>query len=218
MAAAGPASDALDQKFTVPNEEGWETNVKIAQKYGGTGGDSVPLLPVVTMPAGKSINSPGVRADLERVDRQLNKALPGSRIASYTSTGDRAFVSDDGRTVFALAYPRPDAKSQFGENPDAEKNTRAALKGLTVGGAPIHLTGFDALSQDSGGSDGPGVLLEALLGGVGALLVLSFVFASFLAIVPIVTAVVSIMTTFLLLLGLTELTDVSPIVQFLIAL
>ena len=47
---------------------------------------------------------------------------------------------------------------------------------------------------------------------------LTFVFASFLAIVPILMAVVSIMTTFLLLLGLTELTDVSPIVQFLIAL
>ena len=43
-------------------------------------------------------------------------------------------------------------------------------------------------------------------------------FASFLAVVPIFMAIVSIMTTFLLLLGLTELTDVSPIVQFLIAL
>src|SRR3954452_3525041 len=218
MAAAGPASDALDQKFTVPNEEGWETNVKIAQKYGGTGGDSVPLLPVVTMPAGKTINSPGVRADLERGDRQLNKALPGSRIASYPSTGSRAFVSDDGRTVFALAYPRPDANSQFGENPDAEKNTRAALKGVTVGGAPVHLTGFDALSQEAGGNEGPGVLLEALLGGTGALLVLAFVFASFLAFVPVLMAISSILTTFLLLLFLTKLTDVSPIVQFLIAL
>ena len=47
---------------------------------------------------------------------------------------------------------------------------------------------------------------------------LTFVFASFLAIIPIFMAVVSIMTTFLLLLGLTELTSVSPIVQFLIAL
>jgi RND superfamily putative drug exporter len=44
------------------------------------------------------------------------------------------------------------------------------------------------------------------------------VFASFLALVPLGMAIVSIMTTFLLLLGLTELTDVSPIVQFLIAL
>ena len=62
------------------------------------------------------------------------------------------------------------------------------------------------------------MLLEAVIGGVGALLVLAFVFASFLAFVPIVMAFISIMTTFLLLLGLTELTSVSPIVQFLIAL
>ena len=47
---------------------------------------------------------------------------------------------------------------------------------------------------------------------------LAFVFASFLAVVPIVMAIVSIMTTFLLLLGLTTFTDVSPIVQFLVAL
>ncbi len=57
-----------------------------------------------------------------------------------------------------------------------------------------------------------------MLGALGALAVLTFVFASFLAIIPIFMAVVSIMTTFLLLLGLTELTSVSPIVQFLIAL
>src|SRR4029434_2197220 len=83
---------------------------------------------------------------------------------------------------------------------------------------PVHVTGFDALADDSGGDEGPGVLVEALLGGFGALVVLTFVFASFLAIVPIMMAIASIMTTFLLLLGLTELTTVSPIVQFLIAL
>ena len=47
---------------------------------------------------------------------------------------------------------------------------------------------------------------------------LAFVFASFLAIVPMFMAIVSIMTTFLLLWGLTTFTDVSPIVQFLVAL
>ncbi|MDP9346484.1 MAG: MMPL family transporter, partial [Actinomycetota bacterium] len=57
-----------------------------------------------------------------------------------------------------------------------------------------------------------------MIGGAGALLVLAFVFASLLALVPIVMAIVSIMTSFLLLLGLTELTSVSPIVEFLIAL
>jgi putative drug exporter of the RND superfamily len=62
------------------------------------------------------------------------------------------------------------------------------------------------------------VLLEAVLGGVGALVVLAFVFASFLAVVPLVMAIISILTTFVLLLGLTQVTSVSPIVQFLIAL
>ena len=62
------------------------------------------------------------------------------------------------------------------------------------------------------------MLLEAVIAGVGALAVLAFVFASFLAVVPLLMAIPAIMTTFLLLLGLTELTDVSPIVQFLVAL
>jgi putative drug exporter of the RND superfamily len=217
--ASGPATDALDPEFSVPNKEGWETNQTIAQHYRGTGGDTMPLVPVVTLPKGTSADSPAVKADLAQVDRKLEKALPGSRLVSYASTGDRAFVSKDGSTTFGLVYPPPDPDSVFGENAKAEKTASAALKDATVAGAPVHLTGFDALFEDSGADgDGPGLLLEAVLGGLGAFAVLLFVFASALAIVPILMAVVSIMTTFLLLLGLTELTSVSPIVQFLIAL
>ncbi len=203
----------------MPGKEGWETNVAIAERYRGTGGDGAPLLPVVTLPKGKTVASPGVRADLSRVDARLRQALPGARIASYASTGDDAFVSGDRRTTFALIYPTPDPDSAFGENPAAEKAARGALHGATIAGEPVRLTGFDALAEASGSdSGGPGVLLEAVLGGVGALVVLTFVFASFLAVVPLVMAIVSILTTFLLLLGLTQLTAVSPIVQFLIAL
>jgi RND superfamily putative drug exporter len=219
MAAAGPASDALEPEFSVPDKEGWETNQVIAERYGGTGGDTAPLVPVVTLPEGETVDSPAVRADLEEVEAKLEEALPGARIASYASTGDETFVSDDGTTTFAVAYPPPDPDSAFGENPAAEKAASGALADATVAGEPVKLTGFDALAEDSGAdSEGPGVLLEAVLGGVGALLVLTFVFASFLAVVPLLMAFVSIMTTFLLLLGLTELTSVSPIVQFLIAL
>jgi RND superfamily putative drug exporter len=216
--AAGPASRALDQKFSVPNKEGWETNEAIAAKYNGTGGDTSPLLPVVTLPQGQSIDSPQVKNDLTKLDQTLAKALPGSRVASYASTGDKTFVSDDGRTTFAIVYPKPDPDSSFGDNPHAADDVKKAVAGMTVDGAPVHVTGFDALQQSTGGGDGPGVLLEALIGGFGALIVLAFVFASFLAIVPIGMAICSIMTTFLLLLGLTTFTDVSPIVQFLVAL
>jgi putative drug exporter of the RND superfamily len=216
--AAGPASKALDQKFSVPNKEGWETNEAIAAKYNGTGGDTSPLLPVVTLPQGQSVDSPAVKRDLTKLDDTLAKALPGSRVASYASTGNKAFVSDDGHTTFAIVYPKPDPDSAFGDNPNAAKDVKNAVAGMTVADAPVHVTGFDALQDSTGGGDGPGVLVEALLGGFGALIVLAFVFASFLAIVPIGMAICSIMTTFLLLLGLTTFTDVSPIVQFLVAL
>jgi RND superfamily putative drug exporter len=219
IAAAGPATDALDPEFSVPDKEGWETNVAIAERYRGTGGDTAPLVPVVKLPKGESVSSAGVRADLKRLDGRLTKALPGSRLASYASTGDPTFVSKDGSTTYAIVYPTPDADSAFGENPAAEKAASKALAGMTVAGEPVKLTGFDALAEDSGtDNEGPGVLLEAVIGGVGALAVLTFVFASFLALVPLMMAVVAIPTTFLLLLGLTELTSVSPIVQFLIAL
>jgi putative drug exporter of the RND superfamily len=83
----------------------------------------------------------------------------------------------------------------------------------------VRLSGFDALAEDAGeDSEGTGVLLEAVLGGAGALAVLAFVFASLLAFVPLVMAVVSIMTSYLLLFGLAEPTPVSVIVQFLIVL
>src|SRR5687767_14260029 len=163
MAAAGPATDALEPEFSVPDKEGWETNEEIAALYEGTGGDTAPLIPVVTLPEGESVDSPAVWADLEEIDARISEALPDARIASYASTGDETFVSDDGLTTYAVVYPQPDPDSAFGENPAAEKAASAALKGATVAGEPVKLTGFDALVEDSGAdNEGPGVLIEAL--------------------------------------------------------
>ncbi|HWF32062.1 MAG TPA: MMPL family transporter [Solirubrobacteraceae bacterium] len=218
MVSAGSATKALKQKFSVPGKEGWIANQQIARDFHGTGGNGSPLLSVVTLPAGKTVASLGVRGELAAVEARLLRALPGTRLAGYASTRSETFVSKDRRTTFAIAYPPPDRSQTFEDNPKAAETAASALKGTTVAGAPVHLTGFDALSVQSGGGNGPGVLVEALLGGFGALLVLAFVFASFLAIVPILMAIVSILTTFLLVWGLTTITEVSPIVQFLIAL
>jgi putative drug exporter of the RND superfamily len=218
IATVNNATKAMDQKFSVPGREGWETNSQIAQIYDHTGSDTAPLLPVVTLPAGKSASDPAVRAQLRSLEQKTRKAIPHVRVAGYGSTGSKAFLSKDGRTAFVIAYPPADPTATFGGNPDAEKHLRAALKGATVAGAPVHLTGYDALSAQSGGGNGPGVLLEALVGGFGALIVLAFVFASFLALVPLMMAIPAIMTSFLIVYGLTAVTGISPIVQFLIAL
>ena len=216
--AAGPAGRGMNQKFSVPGREGWEANVQIQKLYGGTGGNSAPLVPVVQLPAGRTVETAAVRAELRGVEDKLRAALPGARIAGYGSTGDTAFVSRDGRTAFAVAFAKPDPDQPFGDNPKAERAARRALAGVTVGGAPVRLTGWDALNAQSGDSDGPGVLLEALLGGLGALVVLGFVFGSLLAFVPIMMALPAILTSFLAVYGLEQVTGVSPIVQFLIAL
>ena len=213
---SGPASKALKQKFSVPGKEGWQTNQQIAKLYKGTGDNAAPMVPVVKLPA--STTAAQAKGDLLALERKLSEVLPGARVAGYGSTGDSSFVSRDGHTAFAIAYPLPDPDQPFGDNPKAEKKLNKALAGFTVAGAPVKLSGFDALNQQSGDSDGPGVLLEALVGGFGALLILAFVFGSFLAFVPLLMAVVSILTTFLLVYGLVQITDVSPIVQFLVAL
>jgi RND superfamily putative drug exporter len=62
------------------------------------------------------------------------------------------------------------------------------------------------------------VLVETLIGITGALLVLAFVFGSAIAIVPLLTAIPAILTGFLAVLGVTHLTDVNFLVEFLVAL
>src|SRR3954465_11476476 len=156
-AVSVPASKALKQKFSVPGKEGWQTNQQIAKLYKGTGDNAAPLVPGVKLPAGTTAQA--AKGDLLTLEHRMAQALPGSRVAGYGSTGDKSFVSADGRTVYAISYPLPDPDQPFGDNPKAEKKLNKALQGVTVAGAPVQLSGFDALNQQSGeGSNGPGVL------------------------------------------------------------
>jgi RND superfamily putative drug exporter len=217
VAAMGPADRSFEQHFNVPGEA-FAANSRIAATY-GSGGDVAPLVPVVSLPDGKTVDSPGVRAELEHALSKVRAALPEARVASYASTGDRTFVSEDGRTTFALVYIP--AKGGVDPGQAEARAAQQAVNDVTVGGAPVQVTGVDALRAAAAhGSDGGGTSLavEALIAGVGALVVLSFVFASFMAVVPVLMALVAIPTTFLLVWPLASATDVSVIVKFLIGL
>ena len=217
FAAIGPAGSALSQEFSVPGREGFETNKEIAQIY-GNGGDVAPIVPVVQLAEGKTVDSPGVRDQLKAALAKVETALPEARTASYASTGDRAFVSEDGRTTFALVYIP--AKGGVDQGQPEAKLAQDALAGVSVSGSPVEVTGLDALRGSAGESDsnGIGVLVGTLLAALGALLVLAFVFRSFTAVIPLLMAVVAIPTTFLLVWPIASVTDVSVIVQFLVAL
>ena len=183
MAAAGPATDALEPEFSVPDKEGWETNEAIAAHYDGTGGDTAPLIPVVTLPEGESVDSPGGAAPTWRRSTRGSPRRcptpgspptrrPATRPSSPTTAGRPSPSSTRSRT-----RTRRSARTRPPRRPRAPRS-RAPRSPAQ----PVHLTGFDALFEDSGADDeGPGLLLEAVLGGLGALAVLAFVFASFLA-------------------------------------
>ena len=55
------------------------------------------------------------------------------------------------------------------------------------------MTGYNLLAQGTDDPEGPSLLAETLLGGLGALAVLLFLFASFLSFVPLLIAAVSIL-------------------------
>src|SRR5919199_1039889 len=142
FAAIGPAGKSLSQQFSVPGREGFEANQQIAKIY-GSGGDVAPLVPVVQLPKGTTVDSPGVRSELAAALAHVSKALPRARIASYASTGDRSFVSADGRTTFALV--NIPARGGVDQGQPEARLAQKALAGVTVGGANVRVTALDAL-------------------------------------------------------------------------
>ncbi|MDX6297290.1 MAG: putative drug exporter of the superfamily, partial [Nocardioidaceae bacterium] len=208
--AASQLSSRLTVDFSLPGQPGDTAEQHLIKTYGTSSFDT--YLAVVTVPAGQTVRSD--QTEVDRVFGAVRKALPVSRIVDLQNTGDPGFVSKDGRTTFAMIQgPQP---TSFG--PGIETQIEPALTAAAEqAGFTSGLTSYGLLGQ-GGDSSGPSVLAETLFGATGALLVLIFVFASFLALVPLMIAAVSILTCFLLVLGLTTFSDVSFVVQFLIAL
>jgi RND superfamily putative drug exporter len=213
--AATRSGGRLTFAFDLPGQPAYQTNTAIAQTF-GSGGDEPPLVAVVRLPQGMTVRSPGVREQLASAFGKAAAALPGARTASWVSTGDRAFISADGRTTFELIYP---VASITSANPYATALPRLdrALAGQHVHGAPVRVTGATILSSGGRGA-GDSVLVETLLAGLGALVVLAIVFGSFIAITPLIIAAAAIPTAFAFIFALTYLTTMSTLVQNIVAL
>ena len=205
-------NERLGIDFSLPGQPGTETANQIDSEF-HAGGKTAPYVITVTMPDGQVVT--GHEDEVAQAFAAVQTDVPQMRVIDEANTGDSAFRTTDDRTAYALAYYR------FLHDPTAPLPTdaiTATLQNAAPDGATIGVTGEDALAVGDSGGGGVGVLAEVLLGGVGALFVLAFVFASFLAFLPLIVAAASILTTFVLLLPLTYLTDVSFIVEFLVAL
>jgi len=210
--SAARVSNRWLEQFSIPGYSAYEANQRTLHTFGS--GEQFALVGVINAPGRDVTKVPGVA----RAFSQAAAKNPGGRYSDYFTTHDSMYLSKDRHTAFVEIFP---PGNQGFETVQTEKPTRATLKRLAPEGTRAYLTGHDPLYAASSGGDtnGPSVLLEATIGGFGALIILLFVFGTLPAIaMPILVAIASILNTFTLVWALTYVTDVSIVVQFLIAL
>jgi RND superfamily putative drug exporter len=204
-------SDRWLEDFSIPGYSAYEANQRTLQALGN---GEIPPYILVLSADGDVTTTPGVQEAIEAASAQN----PGSRLSSFFNTRSDAYVSPDGHTMFAALYPAGQANF---DGPATLDQTREALADAAPAGVTTHLTGVDALYTESSGgeSGGPSVLAETLVAALGALVILLFTFGTLPAVaMPLVVALASILNTFTLIYLLTYITDVSIVVQFLVAL
>jgi RND superfamily putative drug exporter len=210
--AAGQVSKRWYQSFSIPGKSAYEASQRTLKAFGV--GVRPPAV-VVYHTQGDATQNAAIKASMARAAA----ASPGALTSSYFSTANNsAYVSKDRHTTFEEIYPA--GVSTFDTKSGADHLRAVAAAGLPAG-TTVQVTGHDPLEEASthGASGGPSVLLEAVIGGLGALVILLFVFGTLPAVLmPIGVAIASILNTFTLVWILTYITNVSIIVQFLIAL
>jgi RND superfamily putative drug exporter len=211
--AASQTSNRLTVDFSLPGQQGYQTEKQILATF-GNGGSNPPTIAVVTVPKGTTVDEQ--LSKITPVFDRIKKALPQTRFVDYAETKNPVFLTDDKRTTYALVYPT-EFKSFTDVGPDVKMKPILAQASKDTG-FDFGVTGYNLLAQGTDDPEAPSLLAETLLGALGALGVLVFLFASFLALVPLVIAAVSILTTFTIVLLGTYVFDISFVVQFLIAL
>jgi putative drug exporter of the RND superfamily len=214
VATIGGTTHRMTNSFAMPGQA-FRVDNQIARQY-GNGGSQTPYVPVLSVPAGQRVTDPAVAAATGRVFAAAARDIPHARLAGYATTHDRAFVTRDGRSTFALLYTAP--ATGF-SGPSIAPQINRALATAAPPGWHVGVTGSQLLANGKpAATHGTGIMAEAMIGAIGALAILAVVFASFLALLPLLIGGVSVLSTFLIVGGLTEFTSVSQIVEFLIAL
>jgi RND superfamily putative drug exporter len=209
--AAGKLSKRWYQSFSIPGKPAYEASQRTLHSFGV--GVRPPNVVVFHTP-GDATKTPEIEQAMKRAAATMPRALT----SSYFSTHNLMYVSRDRHTTFMNVYPPGSPK--FSTTSGAKEMRAAAASGLPSG-ITVNVTGHDPLEEASthGSGGSSSVLLEGVVGGIGALVILLFVFGTLPAVLaPIVIAVAAILNTFTLVWALTYITNVSIIVEFLIAL
>src|SRR6201981_2909532 len=207
------ATSGLSHGFSTRGTAGYDANAHMLKTF-GIDGNEQPTIAVLHLPAGEGMRTPAGQAAAARTFAAANQA-GHLALADYANTHDQKLISSAGRTTWALIdMPNPDIPLGSG----VIDRIAPALRAAAPAGVSVSVTGFEQIQSAGGGGGGPSVLIETVIGAVGALAVLLFVYGSAIAIVPLLIAIPSILTTFLLVLGLEQAISVNFLVEYLVAL
>jgi len=207
VAMVGNITSRLSSSNSLPGLPSYAASQEILHIY-GTGGDNPPVVMVLELPAGQRAETPAGLAEINAALAPLSRDKT-LRVLSYANTGDSPLLAEAGRSAAVLVFG--------GNNEPTSYTLAAAVRARAPAGMTVAATNYDDLANGSQ-SKGLGVLAETFVGAIGALVVLSIVFGSLLALVPLAVAMVSIMGTFLLIGAVTTVAPVSALVEYLIAL
>ena len=168
--AAGKVSTRWYQSFSVPGQSAYQAGQRTLATFGA--GVRPPSV-VVFHTAGDATKSRAIAQAM----RRAAATMPGSLSSSYFSTHNPAYVSRDRHTTFMELYPP--GPGTLTTDSRAVAVRAAAASGLPAG-VTVDVTGHDPLQEASahGSSGGSSVLVDALVGGLGALVILLFVFGT----------------------------------------
>ena len=217
LAAAGVATlssttGGFTHTFATPGTPGYDANHRIQQRF-AIDGNEQPTIAVLHLPSGHSMHTAAGQAAAARTFAAIPRAGHVA-VADYANTHNPKLISRDGRTTWALVnMPDPDIPLGSG----VMQRIPHVLRAAAPPGATVAVTGFEQL-QSGGGGSGPSAFAETLIGMAGALVILTLVFGSALAVVPLLMAIPSILVSFLLVGGIEQVTTVSFLVEYLVAL
>src|SRR5919199_4026532 len=168
--AAGKLSSRWYQSFSIPGKPAYEASQRTLKAFGV--GVRPPNV-VVFHTSGDATKSAAIQQAMKRA----SATMPGALTSSYFSTHDPMYLSRDRHTAFLEVYPPGTAT--FDTTSGAKELRAAAARGLPAG-ITVNVTGHDPLEEASqhGSGGSSSVLLEGVIGGLGALVILLFVFGA----------------------------------------
>src|SRR5579859_6756946 len=141
----GRIGPRLDYRYTTPGQPGYESNLKITQRF-GLDPAFESMLPVLTLPAGMTMADAAGRDMAARTFAAVRNAGPVI-YSDYATTGDPLFILNGGRSTWALvSIPNPD----YGPGLHVEGHVGPAIAAAVPPGAAMTLTGFAAMLANAG--------------------------------------------------------------------